>query len=98
MVRIGFLAVVAPNSLFFCKRWPHEKENPWNESWRSILKSCLKRIGSIKEESTIEMLGYSSLELKEHLEKLFVEGMTWENRVEWHIDHIKPISSFDKDP
>lgn len=29
-----------------------------------------------------------------HLESKFVEGMTWENRSEWHIDHIRPIASF----
>jgi hypothetical protein len=35
--------------------------------------------------------------LKKHLESLFEEGMTWENwnREGWHIDHIKPLSSFD---
>jgi hypothetical protein len=27
-----------------------------------------------------------------HLEKQFTNGMTWENRNEWHIDHIIPQS------
>ena len=43
------------------------------------------------------MLGYSAIDLKHHLESLFTEGMTWENRSEWHIDHIIPISAFKKD-
>ena len=34
-----------------------------------------------------------SLEIiKEHLEKSFTKGMTWENQGEWHIDHIIPIN------
>ena len=40
------------------------------------------------------MVGYTSLNLKEHLEKQFNDGMNWDNYGEWHIDHIKPISSF----
>jgi len=42
-------------------------------------------------------LGYSAEDLKQHLEKNFKEGMSWENYGLWHIDHIKPISSFDKE-
>jgi len=33
-------------------------------------------------------------DLKSHIEKLFKQGMNWENHGEWHIDHIKPICSF----
>ena len=28
------------------------------------------------------------------IESLFCEGMSWENRKEWHIDHIRPIKDF----
>jgi len=41
-----------------------------------------------------DMVGYTVQELKEHLEKLFQPGMTWDNHGEWHIDHIIPKSFF----
>jgi 5-methylcytosine-specific restriction endonuclease McrA len=41
-----------------------------------------------------DVLGYSVDELRNHLESKFYNGMTWDNYGEWHIDHIKPISSF----
>jgi hypothetical protein len=53
-------------------------------------------LGTKKEKNTHEILGYSAYDFKLHIEKLFLSGMTWENWGEWHIDHIKPVSSFDK--
>lgn len=44
--------------------------------------------------STVEKLGYSLNEFKEHIEKQFKEGMSWDNHGLWHIDHIKPVSKF----
>ncbi len=41
-----------------------------------------------------KMVGYTKEDLYNHLESLFLEGMSWENIGEWHIDHIKPRSSF----
>ena len=42
------------------------------------------------------LVNYTLDELKEHLEKQFKPGMCWKNHAirGWHIDHIKPISSF----
>jgi 5-methylcytosine-specific restriction endonuclease McrA len=40
------------------------------------------------------LLGYSLPELREHLERQFVRGMSWEKIGDWHIDHILPLSSF----
>jgi glutaredoxin len=51
--------------------------------------------GFSKSDSTIKLTGCSVKELKIHLEKQFQDGMSWDNYGEWHIDHIKPCSSFD---
>lgn len=40
-------------------------------------------------------LGYTTEELRQHLERQFTKGMSWENKGLWHIDHIRPVSSFD---
>ena len=45
----------------------------------------------------MDILGYSALDLKNHLESLFKVGMTWDNYGEWVVDHIYPLSRFDKD-
>jgi len=65
--------------------------------WRTILNNSLKRLGKPKEGHTIDLLGYSALELKNHITSLFTDGMSWENYGEWHIDHIKGVVNFDKD-
>lgn len=72
----------------------YRKKYPHIVAWRSVLYSTLKRLGTKKESHTIDMLGYSALQLKEHLEKRFSPGMTWKNHGEWHIDHIRPVSKF----
>ena len=40
------------------------------------------------------MLGYSALDLKNHIQSLFTEGMSWDNHGDWHIDHIKAVANF----
>jgi len=79
------------------KYYKYRRNNPHMIAWRSLLYSTLKRLGTRKEARTIEMLGYSALDLKQHLEKQFVEGMTWENHGEWHIDHIKAVVKFNSE-
>lgn len=46
-----------------------------------------------KRSRTFSIVGCSPLELKEYIENKFMDGMTWENRNLWHIDHIIPLSS-----
>jgi transketolase len=46
-----------------------------------------------KKNKTFDIVGCSPQFLKEHLETQFTDGMSWDNRSEWHIDHIIPLSS-----
>jgi hypothetical protein len=41
-----------------------------------------------------QFVDYTLGELMQHLESQFQLGMTWDNYGEWHIDHIRPKSSF----
>lgn len=62
---------------------------------RNRLRQSLK-YASVRPH-TAQLLGCSLPELKKHLEKQFRPGMTWSNHSHggWHIDHIRPLSSFD---
>lgn len=52
-------------------------------------------IGCVRQDKTFELLGCSPLEWKDYLEKLFSQGMNWENYgVLWEVDHIIPVSHF----
>ncbi len=63
------------------------------ESLSSRVRAAMKN--NAKTGLTLDLLGCTIPELKFHLEKLFTEGMTWENYGIWHIDHIIPCSIYD---
>ena len=51
--------------------------------------------GRTKSSHTMEYVGMSPDELMNYLENKFTEGMTRDNYGEWHVDHIRPLASFD---
>jgi hypothetical protein len=59
---------------------------------RSRLWSAIRN--NSRKGSAVRDLGCSIPELRVYLESKFTAGMTWENYGEWHIDHIKPLISF----
>ena len=62
---------------------------------RSIGNRVVKQLSLGKKPACTEKWqGCTAEELKAYLESLFTEGMTWENYGEWHVDHIRPVSSF----
>ena len=76
----------------------HYKTDPEYKITRLLrvrLYKALKEQGGHKAQRTIELLGCTIPELKQHLEAKFHQGMTWDNHGEWHIDHIRPCAVFD---
>mgnify|MGYP001217689456 CR=1 FL=1 len=62
---------------------------------QGIRRSLKYKDGKIaKNNTTFELLPYTKEELISHLESQFTDGMSWDNMDEWHIDHIRPVSSF----
>ena len=61
---------------------------------RARLLDALKN--NYKGGSAVENLGCSIPEFKKYLESKFKKGMSWDNfgYYGWHIDHIKPLISF----
>ncbi len=60
---------------------------------RKYIHSSLKRGGYTKKSRTHEILGCDYETFAAHLEAQFVDGMNWDNRDKWHIDHIIPLAS-----
>ena len=56
------------------------------------IRRSLKSQGYAKQSTTQEILGIDYIGFKEHIERQFVDGMSWENRNRWHIDHIIPLA------
>lgn len=73
----------------------YRKNNPHVVAWRNLIKSTVARLGTKKEKHSIDELGYSASELKEHLEKQFTDGMSWDNYGKWHVDHILGVKNFE---
>ena len=75
------------------KRYSEEVLYRLMDICRTRIREILKIHNITKKNKTFDIVGCTPQELKEHLEKQFVDGMSWDNRKDWHIDHIIPLSS-----
>lgn len=53
-----------------------------------IRKLLMEKKGGKK---TLDIVGLNSDDFRKYIEKLFSDGMCWDNYGLWHLDHIKPI-------
>jgi len=63
-------------------------------NFRTAIYQVLKESNVQKNGHYFEILKYSPDELITHLEEKFIGEMSWDNYGIWHVDHIRPISSF----
>ena len=61
-----------------------------SERIRALIYFILKVRIYTKKSKTYEILGCSYEDFKIYIENHFKDGMTWENKGAWHIDHIIP--------
>ena len=77
------------------KRYKNDIQYKLTISLRTRLNRAIKN--NQKAGSAVGELGCTIGEFKVYIENKFQEGMSWENWKHdgWHLDHIKPLSSFD---
>jgi hypothetical protein len=62
---------------------------------RARMHTALNAVLARKGSASLQLLGCSWQQVAAHLDAQFASDMTWESYGEWHIDHIRPCSSFD---
>lgn len=63
------------------------------ERARRSIRRIFEQYGYTKKSKSFEIIGCTVEEFKAHLESQFLEGMSWENRSKWQIDHFIPLAS-----
>jgi hypothetical protein len=79
------------------RKWLSTTRGRIENSLRSRLHSAINGQFTKKACRTSALIGCSTETLISRIESMFLPGMKWENygKYGWHIDHIKPCSSFD---
>lgn len=81
----------------YLKRWLNKRrnENPKIHLDTNMGNAIYQVLRSKKDgQSWEKLVGYTLKDLIKHLESQFECWMNWANYGKWHIDHIRPISSF----
>lgn len=66
---------------------------------RAAICGQLRRGDTKKATATTVLIGRSFAQFRSHIERQWLRGMSWNNWGRgpacWHLDHIRPIASFD---
>ena len=64
-----------------------------SDRYRRRLNYALANLGVKKLKLSSDFLCCTWTEFALHIERQFLPGMSWENRDQWHLDHLVPIST-----
>jgi hypothetical protein len=89
------------NNVDKCRKYARERNHKTLElaaiKWMRNFLYRTEQYGFNKtKNNVITEFGYTPNQLIQRIECQFKEGMSWNNRKYWHIDHKKPISKFKK--
>ncbi len=81
------------------KRYHNRDKSDPGYVLKRLLRTCITnliagKILSSKKSRSHRYCDFSAGEFKSHMESKFQPGMTWGNWGRWHVDHIRPLSSF----
>ena len=74
------------------KRSKNDPKYRLKNNLRTAVRSSLRRKGYSKKSKTYKILGIDYEGFYNYIESQFVDGMSWENKDEWELDHKIPIS------
>ena len=91
-----------PESVERRRKYTREWQREWTKKPEAkcivMMRGMLGRMLSQRAgERTEEVLGYTTKDLRLHIESQFEDWMSWDNHGEWHVDHIIPIAQLVKD-
>jgi len=82
-----------------CKEYQNDYQKEWYKKYS--LAGCISANirhtmkGAKMGHHWEDLVGWTEFMLKDHLSAMFTDGMSLDNHGEWHIDHVRPIASFD---
>ena len=83
------------------RRRQEDKQYRIKQNLRRRIRIAMYKVHTKKSTFTLDLLGCTLTQFKQHLQSLFQPGMTWDNygRIDgircWELDHIRPCASFD---
>lgn len=74
-------------------RWRQCSQQKYRHRARQLLNRALQ--GMVRDVLLVQEIGCTRAELESHLRRQLRDGMFWEDRKTWQIDHIIPLSGVD---
>jgi hypothetical protein len=85
--------IIQRNNEYMKKRMKSDPMYALGRSARGRIQAALRDQGYAKTSKTRQILGCDYPTLKQHIESQFLQGMDWDNRPTWHVDHKIPLAS-----